>query len=1331
MILNRKSTTVYDNVNSSNSFMSKSRTFTQKSKNFLTLFLSFIIMFLIMSGIVANKAMADDDPIQKINSQAKDEGYADGDQGLEKATSQNSTERSNTIAYLVYRVLGNYYLNDVTDSYMTDDGKKNWPTQNQKYACDTKAVSAAGVSISNTPIYHNCDVPNISTEFMQGLLKTFVPSGPINAEVTSATLDNSWFGLPTNIPDVPSQYGTRASSGEKYTALELFGYNLKFTSYDGEWDDIKVMSSARALSNFGLMDKIGAGGQAIVSGIGAGVSAGLSNAGDAISRGDIIGAVGGFFSGFFKDGFTATLLSIMDTSDANVFGTNAWFRLNYGNTMYGQRELTDTELGNQLEKNLVTAVSQEKPDEVKIPQDLKDIENLPAPNSPSGECMSYETSSSQGNKVDASSLEDCKTAANNAGAVFGDSNNLHYKWNTTTPGEKSDDWNNRMKDNFSIGEKYGITGCKIGNYDNDSVSDMNNAYTQFKACWTPKYKTALDQTVMNKQKESMNSFVANTILNSDWLAKHMTDGLNFNLPQNRFVCTTFDQTTGQWVDKKDSSNNFIFVYNKDGTKNTNCDTQVRPPIQNGLFGNGYTTASVDATGNGFPEADGRRDKFDNNIISSILGTSQLSQGVANLGLSTSIFFTRISNTAVNLSFSPLIHALGLDEVVAQIIENLRDSIFYPLLVLMIGISAIWVFVKTAKNKAYGSGFISILLIIATMAGGIFLMTNPRETIKIVDTVPSQIETAILGSIYGADQSNNSICSSGYTKTQNSGTDLAGNQLSVNPSDTTRQMMCQVWEIFAFDPYVYGQWGTSYNNLTADKFGLDDSINKLVSNGDDAPSVPMGAGSVERNWALYQLQVTSSGSAYHVDRTTNTGNISRNFYKLIDAQMGPNNSVGRNTKYADNWSGGSFATRGIAGLFSPVVSLVGMITIVTYSFTKIVISFVSIFMLLLLPFIFLLGLHPTIGRSKLKSYFGTLIGLFIQRIFLVILLAVFYKVLIGIALSSSGYLPVAFGTLVTCTIFMMYKKEILGLVTKGSNQKLGQFGGDSLIHPMGAVKNLIPRSIKNTAYELKEGAIGTTTGFVGGYMAGGIRQAFTAANQQRTKYVDIVRNEQRFAGFSPLQRYSHAAGAGKASAAKGFSKLNNNSPLTVDPTNINNDINKKLNDRNSDRNKVNGNISPIPPGDYMPPRKQRQLSKLQKLNAKNLKSDEKSLNKMDREGKLDLSSEKHDNEKKERLLNEIDNRRKGNIKDNVSIDNKRRTESPVSENRATKRAERASDIADQITNNPVTLKDKFRQSLQEARNEIENKDRNKPTKEDKIFNQESRRMMKGFKKGDKK
>ncbi len=137
--------------------------------------------------------------------------------------------------------MSTYYMNSVTKA-----PKETQPPASG-FECDLNDKK------NGTPLYHNCDVPNVVTDVIQNIVGTVMPSGPKNANKRDAYVPEG-FGLPSYIPDDEIPVDPRKREF-KTTGLELFGYSMTYTSYLGEWDHISVMNSTRMLTNFGWADK--------------------------------------------------------------------------------------------------------------------------------------------------------------------------------------------------------------------------------------------------------------------------------------------------------------------------------------------------------------------------------------------------------------------------------------------------------------------------------------------------------------------------------------------------------------------------------------------------------------------------------------------------------------------------------------------------------------------------------------------------------------------------------------------------------------------------------------------------------------------------------------------------------------------------------------------------------------------------------------------------------------------------------------------------------------------------------------------------------------------
>lgn len=1096
-----------------------------------------------ISSITAHAA--NDDTIEKLNETAKEYGAEPSSEGFDESFSkfketQTQQQNPNTFGYVLQRLLTTGYIN-YTPSGVPADGKSN-PGLN----CNTNAVG------SGTLVYHNCDVPNITTEFLQDALGLFIATGPQNAETEVATIDNKWFGLPGSIPgdSVPVNPSLRSV---KYTGLELYGYSLKYTGYAGEWDHIKVMTSARALANFGFMDNLKLSVTSVINGVTSGLKTSIENAAGSLSDGDIFGAIGGAFTGIFTGGASSAVNTILDTSDLNVINTNAWYRVGFGSTLYNARELSQEELAAAAKGQFLDMLTQSAPTDASVPQDLQNARNLPEdPKEAISKCVYKDANENQSAYGDVSlppgpTEDNCRAAAQSAydqrqardeaDRPAGDS--VSYTWSVdgTQKLETLEAWKATHSSYFEAADKYQMD-CTL----NTSEADRKNSLASFRACWPGAWAAAADKAIKEAQYRLNNDWIddkVNPEALSDWFAGN--SDRNFNSPWARYICV---DASGQDILVNGRT---VPAYNSSGQLSGECG-KIRSPIQNGFFGNGYIDDPSKpgyVAGRSVAATDTRNTLMDTSVFSILLPMDEIMNGLSNTGLSIAVLTTRISNTVINLTFSPILETLGISGQIVEIIKALRDSLFFPLAILVIAVSGLMFLFKVGKNRDYGQQGVSILIMIFTFISGVMLMYRPETVLRAVDEVPAMIEQAVVGSIFSAgSNADDEVCTATGTSTAPTGTGLKGESLTYNPQNGTRSLMCENWRVFAFTPYIYGQWGTNFDSLYANNTSKPTKMNNSNADLVGNAGVNMGAGKVVNNWGLYQLEVLSSGTSTDRDFSQKSGFIDNAFYRMVDLQAGPNNGAGADNRYLQSWSGNNGFERAFTGLTSGLVGLIGMITILSFSIAKIEITFVSTLMLLFLPIMLLIGLHPTAGRMKLKSYIGTIAGLMVQRIVIVVMLSIMLKIIIGVGTASTGYLLVAFTTSAVCILFLMHKKEIMGMISKSFGDTFGgTFGASVVDNPRGAVASAMPLSVRNFAAQGRSAAIGVTAGAVGGYLSG--RGAAAGARQSAGIELSKLKNIQRRKGFGLAQSAFIAAGAGKDDALKRSRENENHGKISRD------------------------------------------------------------------------------------------------------------------------------------------------------------------------------------------
>ena len=1055
---------------------------------------------IVKNSYAVDKPSVDDteDGSSKISSTVKSAMEAEGfdptkDEDVTKWAKKTSSEpaNKNSFSYLFYRILTPQYIN-----------------QTPKGMSVTGSGRTAGCNAPNTGygtvVYHNCDVPNFVGEVSQDIVRFLIPSGLYGATQESAKSLNSNFGFPTGVlPGDKTVPVNENSRSYKYTGLELFGYNVRYSTYLGEWDYIKVFTDARAMSNFGTFDKIKLGGKAILDG----AFSAAGNAVEGYNSGKEKGfwsAIGGFFSGIYtsgESGVTSAVNTILDTSDLNVFEQKAWYRPDFGATTYGARQLNSEELSAEALKQMNAMMNSYSPKTAAIPADFP--ANSSGPSKPLEAISSCDivsdlqggtTAWGQRSSAPGVSAADCKAQGDSAKAALIASLNDENKDDDQKEADKRLPIHNAAShkhnpegvraqesiSSWSATNASWISGMDKYNFSctlppEGSMTARAPGINAWYKCLSDKYAGIYDKTLTDEKKKENDKY-ANAMfgniasLFAGFFAAANQDQ-NFSAAYNRFVCQ--DPKTG-----KDIMNGAVRakVYKKDGTLTGSCSA-IRPPIQDGLFGNGYTNGQATP----HTDVDTRRTQFSpmESLWSAVANT------VANgsLGISSSV--TRFSNTILGLAFTPILDALGLRDTIVGLIESFRDSMFMPLAGLMAALGAISILWKAIRSGAYASGLTSFLYIVVAFMVAVIVLARPAMTLKAIDEAPVMIENTILSALFG-DGADDDLCTvSGSPTGSTAGGKTIDGGTGFNPNMSTRVLMCENWRAFVFTPWVYGQWGTGWENLYAKGYGAGTGT-KTFNNTNQAlvgnAAVNFGNGKTIRNWATYQLSTMTTGTSTTADSSKPTGIVNKNFYRLVDLQMGPNGGAGTDATYASAWSKTNGDT-GAAIVMAPISAVMGAIVVIGYSLAKIELVITSILLLTILPLMLLLGIHPTFGRQKLKAYAGTLVGLMIQRIMLTVLLGFLFKFLFAASAVGTNYLLVAVFTIIISALFIGYRKELLGIVQKAMDETAGSFAGGALYDARSKVAEHIPVGVKNFASMRRQEAKGMAYGAAAGVLHG--------------------------------------------------------------------------------------------------------------------------------------------------------------------------------------------------------------------------------------------------------
>lgn len=1026
----------------------------------------------------------------------------------------HSNSNNNNMGYVIHRLFVPGYMNTVeyaSAPWGTGDDRRI----DEGWLCENPSSNP----IQGTPLYHNCDIPNVMAQLGQWGFGSISKQGVQNANMSDP---RTGFGVPHEslLPrgNVPANLN---SSTSKYTGLEKYGYNLNYTTYVGEWDDIGVMVEARALQNFSGFDRLKLGANAVWDGISGslegaaqGLDQGWSNAIDAGGVRYVTAPVEALWGAFIggTTGFTSSMVrTFLDTSDYNVVSTGSWYRRQYPETLYGNvRQLTDEEIAEVADRrqrfamldgywNALSEFDIEGMDEIAAldpaasNSPLGDLPRLPT----EAEIQEYEDAVEEYNDQ-REAWQDYQRELRQYNASTSDSRTEPTRPNFSNPGptapeqpyefETIDEWiddNSGFFGNASNTDRGDFRACLTTRVHRDEPEELRD-------CWNNQYTAAMGSLIAENldllsrsiERNFFSSFIGRITGGS---AGNSPTSSNMELPANhpfnRFVCP--DSGGGIYQDGRMTDVRNLYVSPNSSETNReayNCPTRVRAPIQDGLFGSGYTSQWDNENGNTPPGPDTRREMFDGYKA---LGAAPIFDGLntaSNFFLSITLRTTAFSNFLIDLSFNPPLQWLGFDEVASGLIGSFRDSMFFPLSVIVVAVGAVIIMYGHVRKREMRQAWTSIAMMFVVSISGVLIMDDPDRLVEMSDQIPSTIENGFAAGIFSTmSSSGDAICAPTGTPRIPEGQEYGNvedfNSNAMGTSLVVRAMMCETWRNFAFAPWVYGQFGTGYQDLNVSR--MQNTNSALVGNA----NVNLGGGASTRNWALYQLDATTTGTVTTQGAEENVGSVNPNMYRLVDLQAGPNNAAGADTRYFERWSGNDGFGRTLDSFLGMITAVVGMAAIFVYVLIKLEYTLFVTMLLIIMPIMFLIGLEPMRGRSTLRKYFGSLVGAMMKRIMAVFFLALMLSLMSHATTAASGsYFHVSLILMLISIIFIMNRNRFMEMVEGAGNAVGGgTLGQDGHKMPLGSMFS--GKFGKTVGAGLAGGVAGVATGGIMGSVDG--------------------------------------------------------------------------------------------------------------------------------------------------------------------------------------------------------------------------------------------------------
>lgn len=431
-----------------------------------------------------------------------------------------------------------------------------------------------------------------------------------------------------------------------------------------------------------------------------------------------------------------------------------------------------------------------------------------------------------------------------------------------------------------------------------------------------------------------------------------------------------------------------------------------------------------------------------------------------------------------------------------IIGRLYSGLYLGLVAITfacVGLWAAWTGLAKRKLTAALSG-IGIAFLI--FGAGVILMNAPL----LLAEAPMRIGTSLGGCAVMGINGVNCLDSSASNPNGDPGSNTecyADDSKEVDISRSlaliSKQLTCQTWKSFVFEPWVVGQFGASYNELNSGGAGKTAGPLFQQSNGtldywkDIKVSLYASDGNITSlcadtntkyqysNLAIYQLNLMSDIHAcdknYHRDWSIKTDKqVYSDWVYVIDAMSQAYKNDNLKSMY-QMWSGRMGFNRLSVAVMALIASIGGQAVLITTAALAIMYLFIGVLLIAFAPLFFLIGIIPGQGKKIFLGWVEKIVSSILKYFGCVLWMEVTLE-LYGAVLGNSN--PTLGGTLIFVIIvtmaMWMYRDEFLKMIGKAN------FGGVQFSNKM---EDTMKRMAHRTGDHLKARAAGAAAGMIAG------------------------------------------------------------------------------------------------------------------------------------------------------------------------------------------------------------------------------------------------------------
>lgn len=560
-----------------------------------------------------------------------------------------------------------------------------------------------------------------------------------------------------------------------------------------------------------------------------------------------------------------------------------------------------------------------------------------------------------------------------------------------------------------------------------------------------------------------------------------------------------DKSGRTWTLQEAMGNSAFFVnYVGEGKAEDQFGVRAKPEVKDADKVGNYTEISSKLTGI--------------RTTSTCLSSHMMTQ-IANLALTAASLTTGFADFIVVKAFDPglicsksgqsgcldMVGIVGGNGGTQEgIIGTLTNSLYFPLLVIVVFIAGVYIGHKALVKRQFREATFGLLWVFGSVIIGLLFLLNPVLLAKAPMAVSNSITTCVVGSFNGQNCFDGSTTRGGISVqgglSSSEGICLSNaNGLSVDErmSLTAASLSCSIWKAFVLNPVSDGSFGVPFDALDTQREPLRSQLVKAkldpnsfcVNLGSTSSADRMGSTLVlDRdsnkvcNLMAYQLYLqTNAHSGNEAGFTTDPTVRDMRWYKVVVA-------AANNDSTWWHWAPsplGGFNKITLATI-SLITSALGNLILVVTAVVALVYYISSVILIAFAPLFLLLGVDPGRGRRVLLGWVEKVISNVLKylasAVFLIVTIAFYGAVLKNI--DNIG-MTILFVIILTMALFM-YRNELISLMGRVS------MGGEQLSSRM-------TDSMKNRSKSILRGGGRLAGSAVGAGIGAGVAGGFNAEN----------------------------------------------------------------------------------------------------------------------------------------------------------------------------------------------------------------------------------------------